>query len=74
MTKTELMKRYNSKIDECCKCGCLLTAFPYLGKFFVMDYDGNFYCAGCDIEFDEDGDERIFEPDLYEEEEDEECE
>ena len=70
MTKIELMKRYNSNKDECCKCGCLLTASSCLGEFFVMDYDGNFYCTDCEDEF-EDGDERIFEPDLYEDEDDE---
>ena len=71
MTKTELIKRYNSNKDECYKCGCLLTASSCLGQFFVMDYDGNFYCTSCDKEFDADGDERIFEPELYEEDEDE---
>lgn len=68
MNKAELVKRYNSHKDECCKCGCLLTASTYLGEFFVMDYDGNFYCTNCDGEF-EDYDERIFEPDLCEEDE-----
>ena len=68
MTKAELMKRYNSRKDECCVCGCLLTAMSCLGDFFVMDYNGNFYCPNCEEGF-EDGDERIFEPDLYEESE-----
>lgn len=67
MTKVELMKSYNSQKDECCECGCLLTASTYLGQFFVMDCDGNFYCTDCEDKF-EAGDERIFEPDLYEEE------
>lgn len=67
MTKAELMERYNARKDECCECGCLLTAPTYLGQFFVMDYDGNFYCIECEDKF-EYGDERIFEPDLYDEE------
>ena len=71
MTKTQLLERYNSNHDECCKCGCVLTASSFLGEFFIMDYEGNFYCTECDIEF-VDGDERIFEPDLYDDEEDEE--
>lgn len=68
MTKAELMERYNSHKDECCKCGCLLTASSCLGQFFVMDCEGNFYCTECDKIF-EDVDERIFEPDLYDDEE-----
>ena len=68
MTKAELMKRYNSQKDECCECGCLLTASSCLGDFFVMDYEGNFYCTECEDKF-EDVDERIFEPDLCDNEE-----
>ena len=67
MTKAELMKRYNTQNGECCECGCVLTASSYLGQFFVMDYNGNFYCTECEDKF-EDGDERIFEPDLFDKE------
>lgn len=68
MNKTQLLKIYHSKHDNCCKCGADLTSSISLGYFFIMDYDGNFYCTECDQEF-LDGDERIFEPDLCEEDE-----
>ena len=67
------MEKYNSRKDECCNCGCLLTATSYLGQFFVMDYAGNFYCTECDKVF-EDGDECIFEPEFYEDDDEEEDE
>ena len=37
----------------------LCTEDHKLSDFFVMDIQGNFYCAKCDSIF-EDGDERIF--------------
>ena len=70
MNKLDLMKIYHSRKANCCRCGAALSATISLGRFFVMDYEGNYYCTECDVEFD-DGDERIFEPDLMEEEEDE---
>ena len=63
MTKAELIKKYSSRFEHCCKCGAALSATISLGYFFVMDHDGNFYCSECDKEF-LDGDERIFELDL----------
>lgn len=69
MTYKELIDKYNSTGDCCCKCGqVLLTTGGPLGDFFVMDNDGRFYCTECDKEF-EDGDERIF---VLDEDEDEE--
>lgn len=61
MTRTELLKKYRSRFEHCCKCGAALSATISLGHFFIMDYNGNFYCTECDQEF-LDGDERIFEP------------
>ena len=67
LTKGELDRLYNSSKNYCCKCGCALEDInDQLGSVFVLDKRGNFYCMDCDIEF-EDGDERIYEPDLYEE-------
>lgn len=60
MTRTELIKKYHSRSDHCCKCGATLSSTISLGYFFIMDYNGNFYCTECDQEF-LDGDERIFE-------------
>ncbi len=59
-----LKEKYNSTGDVCCKCGMVLlsTGNP-LGDYFVMDNDGNFYCANCDSQF-EDGDERIYVPEV----------
>lgn len=61
MTRAELLKRYALKRANCCKCGTPLTSSISLGYFFIMDYNGNFYCTECDQEF-LDGDEKIFEP------------
>ena len=58
----ELREKYNSTSGKCCQCGMqLLTTGEPMGHFFVMDKEGNFYCANCDSIF-EDGDERIYEP------------
>lgn len=66
MTRTELMERYNSTHDECCICGCDLTANGgVLGDYFEMDKEGDFYCSECAARF-EDGDERLFDPSLEE--------
>lgn len=61
-TKAELLKKYHSRFGHCCKCGATLSSTISMGYFFIMDYNGNFYCTECDKEF-LDGDERIFEPD-----------
>ena len=62
MKRADLIKKYNSRFDHCCKCGAALSSTISLGHFFVMDYNGGFYCTECDKEF-LDGDERIFELD-----------
>ena len=66
-----LKERYNSTKGVCAHCGCYLkTAFgDPLGYFFTMDKEGNFYCAKCELFIFEDGDERIYDPNLEEEEE-----
>ena len=69
MTKTELINRYNTKHAQCCKCGKDLYGRGIsLGYFFVLDYEGNFYCTDCDQQF-LDGDERIFDIEMAEDEE-----
>ena len=62
MTRIELLKKYHSRFGHCCKCGATLSSTISMCYFFIMDYNGNFYCTECDKEFLE-GDERIFEPD-----------
>ena len=61
-----LKERYNSTKGVCAHCGCSLESWcgSPLGSVFVMDKEGNFYCANCEIFIFEDGDERIYEPDL----------
>ena len=61
-----LKERYNSTNGVCAHCGCSLkTAFgDPLGNFFTMDKEGNFYCTKCEIFIFENGDERIYNPDL----------
>lgn len=59
MKKRELERLYHCHKAHCCKCGCQLTSEMSLGDFFVLDYDGNYYCMDCDDEFS-DYDERIF--------------
>lgn len=67
MEKIDLLKLYHSHTNVCCKCGRILEdANGELGSVFVLDHNGNFYCMDCDKEF-EDGDERIFEAEFYEE-------
>lgn len=64
MDKRELLYRANQHEAGCCKCGChLVSAYAPLAAVFIMDREGNFYCADCDDEF-EWGDERIFDLDL----------
>lgn len=65
----ELLKLYNSHKANCCNCGCELsdeTGFG-LGSIFILDKRGDFYCTNCDHIFsDSEGDERIFDADLAE--------
>lgn len=72
MKTSELKKLYLSHKGTCCKCGCTLEddIGEGLGSIFVLDKDGRFYCMDHDGEF-EDGDERIFEIDLCDDESDE---
>lgn len=60
--KETLTKLYRSAKGNCCKCGCALedNTGNGLGSVFVLDRNGNFYCARCDWDFSE-YDERIFE-------------
>ena len=70
MNRAELLSRYHTKHAQCCQCGTdLYSRGISLGYFFVLDYEGNFYCADCDQQFI-DGDERIFEPEFCEEDDD----
>jgi hypothetical protein len=61
--RTYLEKRYHLTRDNCWRCGASLsTAWGEpLGRYFVMDTKGRFYCMNCDRHFDE-GDERIYVP------------
>ena len=62
--KTATLERlYHSTNANCCKCGCHLKTEwgEPLGRYFVMDKTGRFYCMGCDKEFEE-VDERIYVP------------
>lgn len=65
--RTRLMHLYNSTVDECRHCGCLVkTQFgDPLGRYFVLSTKGEYFCMDCDHLVP---DEEIFEPDLYEEE------
>ncbi len=64
MRREELLRRANVHQAVCCNCECVLySKFAPLAAVFVMDRKGNFYCTDCDVEF-EDGDERIFDPDI----------
>ncbi len=66
----ELKELYLSHKAHCCKCGCSIEDWSGygLGAIFVLDKQGKFYCTNCDHEFS-DFDERIFEIDLYPEDE-----
>lgn len=64
----DLLELYHSHKANCCNCGCQIESGFALGSVFVLDYDGNFYCMGCDDIFG-DCDERIFEAEFYENDE-----
>lgn len=59
----ELQRLYNSTSGNCSVCGTRIsTAYGEpLGRYFVMDNDGRFYCMHCDKRFGE-NDERIYVP------------
>lgn len=63
MPREWLEKRYHKTAAYCKDCGRLLKSFygEPLGRYFVMDIHGEFYCMGCDNQF-EDGDEEIYVP------------
>ena len=58
-----LENKYRQNRSRCVVCGCQLEApaGEPLGRYFVMDIYGKFFCAKCD-HFFEDGDERIYVP------------
>ena len=60
-TRAYLEKRYHLTRDNCCVCGTSIST-EYgepLGRYFVMDTKGRFYCMNCDKHFGE-GDERLY--------------
>ena len=61
VTRAYLEKQYHLTRDNCCVCGTYIST-EYgepLGRYFVMDTRGRFYCMNCDKHFSE-GDERIY--------------
>ena len=59
--KAYLEKRYHLTRDNCCVCGVHIST-EYgepLGRYFVMDKKGQFYCMNCEKHFG-DGDEEIY--------------
>lgn len=63
-----LMKLYRSTKGHCALCGITLYSNfgEPLGRYFMMDKQGQFYCIHCDDIFD-DFDERIYMPEEDEE-------
>lgn len=62
-SRAMLEKAYHSTSSFCCQCGTHIKTEwgEPLGRYFVMDKNGRFYCMHCDKEF-EDVDERIYVP------------
>ena len=58
-----LRKQYHLTRDNCYVCGASISTMygEPLGRYFVMDKKGKFYCMHCDHKFD-DMDERIYVP------------
>ena len=59
----KLNQLYHSNSNHCSVCGihiCTEWGEP-LGRYFVMDRKGRFYCIHCDKHFSE-GDEEIYIP------------
>ena len=63
MDEKYLENRYHKTGAFCDLCGRKLISGcgEPLGRYFVMDVQGRFYCTHCDTIF-EDGDERIYIP------------
>lgn len=61
--KAYLEKRYHLTRDNCCVCGTHISTEwgEPLGRYFVMDTKGRFYCMNCDKHFGE-NDEEIYVP------------
>ena len=61
--KQHLEERYHRTSGQCCTCGVHLKTEwgEPLGRYFVMDTQGRFYCMNCDKHFGE-GDEEIYVP------------
>ena len=61
--KQHLEERYHRPSGQCCTCGVHLKTEwgEPLGRYFVMDKNGCFYCMNCDKHFGE-GDEEIYVP------------
>ena len=62
-SRAMLEKIYHCTSSFCCGCGTHLSTNwgEPLGRYFIMDNNGRFYCATCDKQF-EDNDERIYVP------------
>ncbi len=60
-SRAMLEKTYHSTSGFCCQCGIHIKTEwgEPLGRYFVMDKNGRFYCMNCDKDF-EVGDERIY--------------
>ena len=60
-SRAMLEKAYHSTSGFCRVCGVHLRTEwgEPLGRYFVMDKNGCFYCMNCDKQFDE-GDEEIY--------------
>jgi predicted SprT family Zn-dependent metalloprotease len=61
--RQKMEKIYHRTSDYCCQCGThISTAYGEpLGRYFVMDKNGCFYCMNCDKHFGE-GNEEIYVP------------
>jgi hypothetical protein len=61
--KYALNRLYNSTSNHCSVCGVHLRTEwgEPLGRYFVLDRKGRFYCMNCDRRFGE-GDEEIYVP------------
>lgn len=62
-SRAMLEKTYHSTSGFCCQCGTHIKTEwgEPLGRYFVMDKNGRFYCMNCDKDF-KDVDERIYLP------------
>lgn len=60
-SRAMLEKTYHCTSSFCCGCGTRLSTNwgEPLGRYFVMDNNGRFYCTNCDKQF-ENNDERIY--------------